>query len=82
MRLAFVTGALAAGLAAAALVAVAVWVWTLVTGSDDAWQVAPWLLLGAAALVAAATYLAERVTYRRTMARMRAYGEPWAFRGD
>jgi hypothetical protein len=81
VRLAFVTGALAASLGAVALVAAAVWLVTLVTGSDAAWSFAPWLLLGAAALTAAGTYLAERTTYRRTMARMRAVGEPWAYRG-
>jgi hypothetical protein len=39
-------------------------------------------MIGAAALIAAGTYLAERVSYRRTMARMRAMGEPWAYRED
>jgi hypothetical protein len=82
MRLAFVTGALAGGLAAVALVAFAVWVVTIVSGSSAAWAAAPWLMIGAAALIAAGTYLAERITYRRTMARMRAVGEPWAYRED
>lgn len=82
MRLAFVTGALAAGLATAALVAAAVWAWTLVTGSGAAWAIAPWLFGGAAAIAAGATYLAERVAYRRGLARMRAVGEPWAYRED
>lgn len=82
MRLAFGTGALAGGVAAIALVAAGTWIVTVVTGSTDAWAVAPWVMLGAAALIAAGTYLAERISYRRTMARMRAMGEPWAYRED
>jgi len=76
------TGALAGGVAAVALVAFAVWVVTIVSGSADAWDAAPWLMVGFAALIAAGTYLAERITYRRTMARMRRMGEPWAYRED
>ena len=82
MRLAFGTGALAGGVAAIALVAVGTWIVTVATGSADAWAVAPWVMLGAAVLIAAGTYLAERISYRRTMARMRAMGEPWAYRED
>ena len=82
MRLAFITGALAGGVAAVALVALAVWIVTIVSGSTDAWAAAPWLMFGFAVLIAAGTYLAERVTYRRTMARMRGMGEPWAYRDD
>jgi hypothetical protein len=82
VRLAFVTGALAGGVAAVALVAFAIWLVTLVSGSTDAWSAAPWLMVAFASLVAAGTYLAERITYRRTMARMRAMGEPWAYRED
>lgn len=82
MRLAFLTGALAGGVAAVALIAFAVWMVTIVSGSDDAWAAAPWLMVGFAALIAAGTYLAERITYRRTMARMRGMGEPWAYRED
>ncbi len=82
MRLAFLTGALAGGVAAVALIALAVWMVTIVSGSDDAWAAAPWLMVGFAALIGAGTYLAERITYRRTMARMRGMGEPWAYRED
>ena len=82
MKLAFGTGALAGGVAAVALVALGTWIVTMVTGSTDAWTLAPWLMVGAAVLIAAGTYLAERITYRRTMARMRAMGEPWAYRED
>ena len=82
MRLAFITGALAGGVAAVALVASAIWIVTIVSGSTDAWAAAPWLMIGFAALIAAGTYLAERITYRRTMARMRGMGEPWAYRED
>ena len=82
MRLAFVTGALAGGVAAVAVVAAVIWVVTLVSGSTDAWAAAPWLMAGFAVLIAAGTYLAERVIHRRTMARMRAVGEPWAYRED
>jgi hypothetical protein len=80
MRLAFGVGALAAGVGVVALVALATWIVTLVSGSPDAWAVAPWLMLGGAAGVAIATYVAERFVHRRTMARMRAMGEPWAYR--
>ena len=80
MRAAFLTGALAGGIAAVALVALAVWLVTVVTGSTDAWAAAPWLMIGFAVLIAAGTYLAERIIHRRTMARMRAVGEPWAYR--
>lgn len=82
MRLAFVTGALAGGVAAVALVALAIWLVTIVSGSAAAWAAAPWLMIGFAALVGAGTYLAERIIHRRTMARMRAVGEPWAYRED
>jgi hypothetical protein len=82
VRLAFITGALAGGVAAVALVALAVWIVTIVSGSTDAWAAAPWLMIGFAVLIAAGTYFAERITYRRTMARMRGMGEPWAYRED
>ena len=80
MKAAFLTGALAGGIAAVALVALAVWLVTVVTDSTDAWAAAPWLMIGFAVLIAAGTYLAERIIHRRTMARMRAVGEPWAYR--
>jgi hypothetical protein len=82
VKLAFGTGALAGGVAAVALVALGTWIVTMVSGSTGAWTVAPWLMIGAAAFIAAGTYLAERIAYRRTMARMRAMGEPWAYRED
>jgi hypothetical protein len=80
MRLAFITGAVAAGLAAAALTALGVWIVTVVTASETAWGLVPWLLPASAAVVAVATYAAERTVHRRTMARMASHGEPWAYR--
>jgi hypothetical protein len=35
-----------------------------------------------AGLVAVATYLAETFIHRRSMARKRSTGEPWAYRED
>ena len=80
MTLAFVTGAVAAGLAAAGLTALVMWIATVVAGSSDPWGVAVWLLPATATVVAVATYVAERVVHRRTMARMASHGEPWAYR--
>jgi uncharacterized membrane-anchored protein len=80
MRLAFATGAVASGLVGAGLTALLVWVATVVTGSSEPWSVAPILVAAAAALVGGATYLAERIVYRRSMERQRAIGEPWAYR--
>lgn len=80
MTLAFVTGAVAAGVAAAGLTALGVWVTTVVASSADAWSVAPWLLPAVAGIVALATYVAERLLHRRSMARMASHGEPWAYR--
>ena len=80
MTLAFVTGAVASGFSAAGLVAILIWVATVVSGSSDPWSIAPWLVTTAAALVAIATYVAEGIAYRRTLARKRSTGEPWAFR--
>ena len=34
----------------------------------------------AAAVAAIGTYIAEAIVYRRTLARMRSTGEPWAYR--
>jgi hypothetical protein len=82
MVLAFVTAALASGFAAAGLTALLVWVTTVLTGSPDPWSLAPWLVSAAAVLVALGTFIAERIAYRRTMSRMRATGEPWAYRGE
>jgi hypothetical protein len=80
MTVAFLTGAVAAGVAAAGLTALVIWVATVISGSSDPWSIAPWLLLAVAAVVGAATFLAERIAYRRTLARMRSHGEPWAYR--
>jgi branched-subunit amino acid ABC-type transport system permease component len=82
VNVAFGTGALAGGLAAVLVVSIAIWIVTLVTGSEAAWAVAPWVLVAAAILVAGGTLLAERVMYRRTMARKRSTGEPWAYREE
>ncbi len=80
MRVAFVTGALAAGLGAVGLAALGIWIVTVLSGSADAWSIAPWLLGAVAAVVAIATYVAERIAYRRTMVSGRSVGEPWAYR--
>ena len=80
MKLAFATGALASGVVGGGLTALLIWVATLVTGSDDPWSVAPILVAAAAAVVGGATYLAERIVYRRSLQRQRAIGEPWAYR--
>lgn len=80
MGLAFLTGALASSFAAAGLTALLIWVVTVLSGSADAWSIAPWLVATVAALTAIGTFIAERAAYRRTMSRMRATGEPWAFR--
>jgi branched-subunit amino acid ABC-type transport system permease component len=82
MKLAFATGALASGLVGGGLTALVVWIATVVTGSGDPWAIAPVLVAAAAALVGGATYLAERIVYRRSMERQRAIGEPWAYRED
>ncbi|HUF06681.1 MAG TPA: hypothetical protein VMP86_04745 [Candidatus Binatia bacterium] len=80
MTLAFATGAVASAVSAAGLTALLVWIATLVTGSSAPWSIAPWLVPTVAAVVAVATYLAERIAYGRTLARRRAAGEPWAYR--
>ena len=82
MVLAFVTGAVASGFTAAGLAALLIWVVTVLTGSSDPWSIAPWLVTAVAALVAIATYVAESMAYRRTLARLRSTGEPWAYRED
>jgi hypothetical protein len=82
VTLAFVTGALAAGMAAAGLSTLIVWIVTVVTGSGDAWAVAPGLVVAISAAVGIATYIAERIVYRRSESRKRATGEPWAYRED
>jgi uncharacterized membrane protein len=80
MRLAFLTGALASGISASALTLLVLWVVAVLSGSPLPWSIAPWLVAGAAAIVGVGTYLAEREVHRRTMARRRSVGEPWAFR--
>jgi hypothetical protein len=80
MVLAFVTGAVASGFTAAGLVALLVWIATVVSGSSDPWSIAPWLVTAVAALVAISTYVAEGIAYRRTLVRKRSTGEPWAYR--
>lgn len=82
MRLAFATGALASGFVAAGLTAFVIWVVTVLSGSGDPWSVAPWVVTLVAAAIAAATYMAEGIAYRRTLSQMRATGEPWAYRED
>jgi ABC-type polysaccharide/polyol phosphate export permease len=80
MRLAFLTAALASGFAAAGITALLIWIISVFVGSPDPWSVAPALVIVIAAAFAAATYVAERMAYRRTLARKRSAGEPWAFR--
>jgi CDP-diglyceride synthetase len=82
MRLAFVTGALAAGFAAAALSALVVWVLTIVLGSNDPWAVAPFVVTAIAVVVTLVTYAAESGIHRRTLESKRETGEPWAYRDD
>ena len=82
MNLAFATGALASALAAAGLIALVTWIVTVITASSDPWSVAPWLIPGAAIVVGAATFVAERYLHERTDDRKRATGEPWAYRSD
>lgn len=82
MKLAFATAALASGLAGAGLAALLLWLVTVVTSSSEPWAVAPVAVTAVAAVVTAATYLAERVVYRRSLERQRSIGEPWAFRDD
>lgn len=72
MRLAFATGALASGLVGGGLTGLVIWLATLVTGSSDPWSVATILVALAGALVGGATYLAERIVYRRSMERQRS----------
>lgn len=82
MRMAFATGALSTGIVAAAAATFLIWLASVVAGTDSPWAVAPWLVPLAAIVVGIATYLAELAVHRRQMARMRATGEPWAYRED
>ena len=38
------------------------------------------LVVAVAFIVAVATYVAEGIAHRRTLAQMRSTGEPWAYR--
>jgi len=80
VTLAFFTGALASGFTAAGMSTLLIWIGTVVTGSSDPWGWAPWVVALVAIAFAAGTYVAEWVAYRRTLVRMRATGEPWAYR--
>ena len=80
MTLAFLTGALASGFTAAGLSALLIWIATVVTGSSDPWGWAPWVVALVAIAFAAATYVGEWIAHRRSLARMRSTGEPWAYR--
>ena len=82
MNLAFLTGALAAGFAGAALTALIIWIVTVVSGSTEPWRSAPLIVTLAAGALAIATYAAERFIYRRTQEQKRSTGEPWAYRDD
>jgi hypothetical protein len=82
VTLAFLTGALASGVTAAGLTTLLIWIATVLSGSSEPWSIAPGIVAVASAAVAIATYLAERVVYRRTLARWSRIGEPWAFRSD
>lgn len=80
MRLAFATGALSGAIVGAVLVSILIWILTVLVGASGAWAWAPPIIAGVAAVFGVGTYLAERAVHRRQMARMRATGEPWAFR--
>ncbi|HVM24794.1 MAG TPA: hypothetical protein VM253_05295 [Candidatus Limnocylindrales bacterium] len=82
MKLAFLTGALSAGVAAAVLATLLIWIVTVLAGSPDPWSIAPFLVALAAVAFGGATFVAERIAHRRTLARKRAKGEPWAFRDE
>ena len=80
MTLAFATGALASGFTAAGLSTLLIWIATVVTDSSEPWRWAPAVVAVVALAFAAGTYFAEWIAYRRTLARMRSTGEPWAYR--
>lgn len=80
MTLAFLTGALASGFTAAGLATLGVWIATVFTGSSEPWSWAPWVVALVAIAFATGTYFAEWITHRRSLARMRSTGEPWAYR--
>ena len=80
MRLGFLTAALAAGLAGAVMAWLVTWLIALVAGDPLGLVGTITIIVRAALLVATATFLAEEVALRRTYARMRGTGEPWAYR--
>jgi hypothetical protein len=80
MRLGFLTAAIAAGLAGAAVAWLAAWMVAVVGGDPLGLIGTVTVVLLAALLVATATFLAEEVALRRTYAGMSATGETWAYR--
>lgn len=80
MVLAYLTGALASAFSAAGLATLVIWIVTVLAGSSGPWSLAPGIVAGVAALFGSATYLAEGIAHRRSLARKRSLGEPWAFR--
>jgi hypothetical protein len=82
MALAYLVGAMASGFAGASLTALVIWIGTVLSGSADAWAIAPWLIAAAGALVAVGTYVAEGIAHRRSLERKRSTGEPWAYRPE
>ena len=78
--LAFITGGLASGTAAAGVSALVIWVATVISGSSNPWSTAPWLLPLIAVVFGAATFMVERHLRDRELAQKRATGEPWAYR--
>lgn len=81
MRLGFLTAAIAAGLAGAVIAWIVTWLVALLAGDPLGLVGSVTMIVLAALLVASATFLAEEVALRRTYARMRGTGEPWAYRG-
>jgi hypothetical protein len=78
--LAFITGAVAAGVAFAALTALGLWVASLVLGHDgpiEAMAVAVPIVGTGAALL---TYVDEVIVYRAEKRSDQSRGEPWAYR--
>jgi type IV secretory pathway VirB2 component (pilin) len=82
MRLAFLTAALSATFVIGVLAMIAIWGVSALTGARDVWRWAVPVVGLLAVAFGTATYLGERIAHRRTLARMRAKGEPWAFREE
>jgi hypothetical protein len=78
---AFIVPALASGAVASALAAGVSWLVDTLTGASLG-GAAPWVILGAGALVAILVFVAERIALAREAhrLRMRGTGEPWAYR--